>query len=311
MKHFVILVYFITLTVGFGGMLLFFLIYLKNRTELIKRYIVFLFLYSAYLIINLFNVYNLTVIENRGISVYIISNVFYFIWFALFIYQIPLFIHGLTGVKMKRSEIAVFLSMSVLTICLLVLPFALKNTGREILDMMRLELMSICYSFFLIALANTIYHLWVYRGKIENEINRKIIKTILLLCIIFLPGFIYDIFLAKYWKKRQIIPLGIDFDLIFYLVWNVISIVYIIQYFITRITIVPDLRISDHFINKYSISIKEKEIVSLIIKGYTNKEIADKLFISSQTVKNHIYNIFQKVSVKSRTELIYHINRYL
>jgi DNA-binding CsgD family transcriptional regulator len=55
---------------------------------------------------------------------------------------------------------------------------------------------------------------------------------------------------------------------------------------------------------KYSISNREKEIIRLIIRGRSNKEIEDELFISIRTVKSHIYKIYQKFGVKSRLELI-------
>ncbi|MCK4889585.1 MAG: helix-turn-helix transcriptional regulator, partial [Candidatus Aminicenantes bacterium] len=54
---------------------------------------------------------------------------------------------------------------------------------------------------------------------------------------------------------------------------------------------------------KKKISSREKEIIFLVIKGISNKEIEDKLFISPHTVKNHIYNIFQKLNISSRGQL--------
>ncbi|MCK5221877.1 MAG: hypothetical protein KAR14_09885, partial [Candidatus Aminicenantes bacterium] len=49
---------------------------------------------------------------------------------------------------------------------------------------------------------------------------------------------------------------------------------------------------------------REKEIIILILNGKSNKEIEDELFISLGTVKNHLYNIYKKLKVKSRTQLI-------
>jgi two-component system, NarL family, nitrate/nitrite response regulator NarL len=51
------------------------------------------------------------------------------------------------------------------------------------------------------------------------------------------------------------------------------------------------------------LSDREKEIVQLIAQGFRNKEIAEKLFISEQTVKNHLHNIFDKLGVSDRLEL--------
>ncbi len=47
---------------------------------------------------------------------------------------------------------------------------------------------------------------------------------------------------------------------------------------------------------------REKEILGLICVGATNQEIADKLFISTNTVKTHIYKIYKKIDVPNRMQ---------
>jgi DNA-binding NarL/FixJ family response regulator len=56
--------------------------------------------------------------------------------------------------------------------------------------------------------------------------------------------------------------------------------------------------------NKYNLSRRELEILELMSAGYRNKEIAEKLFISSHTVRSHIYNIYEKLHVQSRVEAL-------
>lgn len=56
-------------------------------------------------------------------------------------------------------------------------------------------------------------------------------------------------------------------------------------------------------IGKFGISKRETEVFELICKGMTNQEISDSLFISVQTVKDHIYRIFLKTGVKNRVQL--------
>jgi two-component system, NarL family, nitrate/nitrite response regulator NarL len=55
---------------------------------------------------------------------------------------------------------------------------------------------------------------------------------------------------------------------------------------------------------KQNISIREKEVLSLIVQEFTSKEIADKLFISKQTVDSHRINIMQKTDCKTLVGLI-------
>jgi len=60
------------------------------------------------------------------------------------------------------------------------------------------------------------------------------------------------------------------------------------------------------------LSTREREIVGLIAQGYKNKEMAEKMFISEQTVKNHLHNIFDKLGVSDRLELaLYAIHKGL
>jgi len=49
---------------------------------------------------------------------------------------------------------------------------------------------------------------------------------------------------------------------------------------------------------------RENEILELLAKGYLYKEIAEKLFISKETVKTHIHNIYDKLQVQTRTEAL-------
>ncbi len=57
------------------------------------------------------------------------------------------------------------------------------------------------------------------------------------------------------------------------------------------------------FCGKYDISSREREVVQLICKGYTNQEISESLFISLQTVKDHVHHIFVKTGVRNRVQL--------
>jgi len=55
--------------------------------------------------------------------------------------------------------------------------------------------------------------------------------------------------------------------------------------------------------DKPLLSDREKQVVQLVVQGYCNREIGQKLFISDQTVKNHLHNIFDKLGVSDRLEL--------
>lgn len=54
---------------------------------------------------------------------------------------------------------------------------------------------------------------------------------------------------------------------------------------------------------------REKEVFELLITNKTTKEIAEELFISEKTVRNHISNVMQKLQVKGRTHAVVELIR--
>jgi DNA-binding NarL/FixJ family response regulator len=55
---------------------------------------------------------------------------------------------------------------------------------------------------------------------------------------------------------------------------------------------------------------RERQIVAAVLSGYSNRDIAQKLSISDQTVKNHLTSIYDKVGVSSRLELALCATKY-
>lgn len=53
-----------------------------------------------------------------------------------------------------------------------------------------------------------------------------------------------------------------------------------------------------------SLSIREKEVITLIGEGLKNKDIGERLFISETTVRHHLTSIFSKLEITSRLELV-------
>ena len=57
------------------------------------------------------------------------------------------------------------------------------------------------------------------------------------------------------------------------------------------------------------LTLREKEVFELLIANKTTKEIADELFISEKTVRNHISNVMQKLQVKGRAHAVVELIR--
>ncbi len=65
-----------------------------------------------------------------------------------------------------------------------------------------------------------------------------------------------------------------------------------------------NFKLDEEQLKHTGISKREFEVLELMSKGNSNQEIADKLFVSPNTVKTHAANLFVKLDVKRRTQAI-------
>jgi DNA-binding CsgD family transcriptional regulator len=137
--------------------------------------------------------------------------------------------------------------------------------------------------------------------KMDDADRRKIIRPF---CYFYLSGFIL-LFLSLYFHF-QFSPFDIALLLLFinlmpfiWFKWFFMKI-YGNVFFLTEMKLILNKIADEHHISN-----REREILELILQGKTNKEIEDMLFISLSTVKNHIYNIYQKLGVKTRGQLVH------
>ena len=66
----------------------------------------------------------------------------------------------------------------------------------------------------------------------------------------------------------------------------------------------PDFEIDAKKLARLGISKREYEVLELIADGLSNQEIADKLFVSTSTVKTHTSNLFAKLDARRRTQAV-------
>ncbi len=66
----------------------------------------------------------------------------------------------------------------------------------------------------------------------------------------------------------------------------------------------PDFKLNEPELQRLGISKREYEVLELIAQGLSNQEIADKLFVSLNTVKTHSSNLFMKLDARRRTQAV-------
>jgi DNA-binding CsgD family transcriptional regulator len=140
--------------------------------------------------------------------------------------------------------------------------------------------------------------------KRKTILHRKD-RRILSVALVF-TGILEMVLLFLYHSKAY--P-GILFIAVFFLS-GVLLPVY--MYYGTDLSILPTrlpVNLSlDELCRKFDISPREKDIIREICLGLSNQQIADKLFISLQTVKDHTHRIYYKTNCNSRTQLITLVN---
>ncbi len=95
---------------------------------------------------------------------------------------------------------------------------------------------------------------------------------------------------------------GFLFSSIPYALYGIFVIVYFLRYFVPASVEVDQL--FEAFLGKYGITGREREIILKVIQGKSNADIAQELVVSIATVKTHLHNIYAKIGVDSRYDLL-------
>ena len=143
--------------------------------------------------------------------------------------------------------------------------------------------------------------------RIENPWMRSLTRAFLILLGVFAP-------LAAAQLVAQDIPTTPDIlrdypleQLVYYLGFVVMALLYLSRYFLQP-SRSSKFNLSDDFVRRYGISHRESDIIEMMARGFSNSAIAEKLFISTLTVKNHVYHIYQKTGAENKVQLLNMIN---
>lgn len=231
------------------------------------------------------------------------------IMFPLFIITLYFFISFILSFVKKKYSSSIKVSFFSISVILFI-GFALlyNNTLK---NMAEKKLMNLYLNFLILLIIIIILFLLIYvftRGI--KELDKKRIKAVknitLTYCILLLILFTSFLFELDPQMSTIIIVL-------FFLI-NVYPILYLKNFlnmnYIDHLLINEKSIDFENFFKKHKISDREKEILKLLVQGKSNKDIEDILFISLKTVKNHIYNIYKKASVKSRIQLVNIVTKY-
>ena len=161
--------------------------------------------------------------------------------------------------------------------------------------------------------------------NIKDKTIKFIVKVLGIITILIYPVLIYQLII---YRKDFMNINSIDVTLmLFYTWWNLVMLGYLVWYFVSMIKS-NNSRISNNLYNKiekldnnvkleekledngFNLTKREKQILSYLLSGKTNKEISLIFDISLNTVNNHVANIYYKSGVKNRVELVNKFSKY-
>ena len=153
------------------------------------------------------------------------------------------------------------------------------------------------FIIWIIALSQVI----IYRKTLKDREKRKAAETLLIIYAAICVAFYLTLYPIRgegpLYAVRQVFQCSIELVPLLYL-RSFLSRYYHFSVFSADMR--PNLM---QLLSKYHITKREGEIAELVYEGKSNREIKETFFISLQTVKDHIYRIFQKTGVKSRIQL--------
>ncbi len=304
----------VILTVGLVTLLLF-TAYLKKEENLSFRkdlsyYMLFLNIKIAVVIVHSF----VNVLQPEGSS----STAMLFL-FLRGLSSLPLlfFLYRFTLRFFDRTPSSLENRMAVLFAILLglcVLSLTIFLSGNFYSEDLYKTILLIGELLFFCGLLFNLIHYFLYEPATPAREISAIVTPLMRAALVFFPLLILeDLFQSQLFGLWGI-PEKLDlpyFSTIYYLIFNGGFLIFLYRHILLRknLSLTGEYRLNA-FCEEYSISSRETEIIGELLSGKQNKEIGESLFISPETVRNHLSRIYRKTEVKNRLELISLLNKF-
>ena len=315
-NYLLLIFYLLSFVIGFSTIFYSIIYYIIERILWLKYYIVFLFTFSILIFIRTIKLITLLTLPS-----FTSNNIFNMLYFfiltlamALMLYFIPAFLYRFLNIKWSLKTNISYLILSISY-------FILSIIGiLTIFNIYILSSMIFYISIFYLLLIGFLNY-----KNIKDKTIKFIVKVLGIITILIYPVLIYQLII---YRKDFMNINSIDVTLmLFYTWWNLVMLGYLVWYFVSMIKS-NNSRISNNLYNKiekldnnvkleekledngFNLTKREKQILSYLLSGKTNKEISLIFDISLNTVNNHVANIYYKSGVKNRVELVNKFSKY-
>ena len=310
LKHIIFLLYLLSYTAGIGAITLgSFLYYFKLRSDALKYFLFADLFLTMTLSLNTLHYYEslFHFSDQRFISI----SLAYGLLFAAIgtIWFLTLVVSTLIDDRASKRKKTMYFALATLAISML-LGLHIMNIYKVLDDRIAIHSAYLLSTIFLaVGIGYNAVLLAKNMNKITGEV--KLLVTVMrAVALTVVSAAVVSDLLEYIWRPEY----PIAFSPFLYFMVNLISIVFAIKHFWGKSLDVTKETVNLHmdcqpdygkFCQTYNITERELEIILLIVVGNSNQDIGKILFISVNTVRNHIYNIYKKVGVKKRYELIH------
>lgn len=284
---------------GFSSIVFTAISYLKYKKKIILIYAIYLIAIAIEVIGTIFHIQYESILDilHKYPSLSMMRLLLANIGLFLIVITIPIGIHIFLSIKMSFLKKIIFITFICINLLALIIePFFHHN--QKIIDFI-CQYIEIPIFYILMT-----YSLIAALMNLKNTNDKNLKMAILIFAIISLPIFLYE-FVIEIFKLYLIESLPIPF---YFFILNFLTIFFHLKFFNEPVYCINN-QPTEYFFNKFNISNRESEIISLIVKGFTNKEICDKLCISLKTVESHLGSSYKKTNSKNRIQLFNLINR--
>jgi DNA-binding CsgD family transcriptional regulator len=150
------------------------------------------------------------------------------------------------------------------------------------------------------ALYAVAWYLWRAVQNVVSDEIRRVLQLLVVLQVVFYPLMLWEG--SGFFDGHFFAP--VSFFSLFYGIINLTWLFFVSRHIeFPMVQFINSDRALERFTTLFEISEREREIVVLLLDGYSYREIAERLFIANETVKTHVTNIYRKAGVRSKMEL--------
>jgi DNA-binding CsgD family transcriptional regulator len=232
---------------------------------------------------------------------YLLSGIEQVVGFAVLVAAIH-FLAGVYRVPRQREITIVFLALLIACALMLFSPLGavLDAEAQTIRFGMGYKITIVSY------FAAFTFMLALGYGLLRRAWHTERRNFLLGLLVFATVGYLETVFNLPGSLRSTIVTLsregGFLFSSIPYALYGLFLIVYFVRHPVAAPLAMDTL--PEAFLSRYGITDREREIILKVMQGKSNADIAGELFISLATVKTHLHNIYRKIDVDSRYDLL-------